>query len=1382
MNRVLYRAALLLALVFAVGGLATAIESTEVPADRPQTMAAATTSAVVDATNVPGGSMQNTSSNPWPATDIRHVPERDAMYVPPMYFEPHVGPLNPRRVCEKDFYLNVVHKSLHHEMIVKFTEESMVRWNGSLYSKSGMSLSQAQNFLGKHREVEIRRSSRKQPEELLDYWEKNGERNTGQDLANLNNYYVLEISENPDPMALIEEVIAIDIVETAYYLPPQQEACIDQAPDTPDYRAGQDYQDPAPLGVDAQFAWAYHTSGPGRVGYWCIDIENDWTEGHEDFNTGFAVLWGGDNGNSADHGDAVVGVYAACNNGADGMTGISYNVTPKGVSWSNQAGADAMEQWENAFNNAASSLFAGESYLIEIHWPGPDTGVPCNAGCGNCGQYEYIAVEYWQEAFDAVQTHTSNGIIVYEAAGNGQMNLDNAIYANRFNRGFRDSNAIVVGAGTCDVNVNNMCWSNYGSRLDCSGWGQCVWTLGYGDLYTEGTDATEYTDTFSGTSSATPVVAGSGNCLQGIAQDKYNTTLTPQQIESYMSTTGTPWGGTRDIGERPDLEMAINRIEPDCYPAIPGGWSYSFTPRDNNTATEGNCLISASLSGNANDTYLNFACYNAGPTPAPHGEGGDDVYTRLFIDNAWVFWVNVAPTIPANSWHRWNNWGPITVRGGRHQTQWWIDPLDEFNEESETNNWIYRQFSWSPLVLTNNTAVVRDAPPLKDWGSPTYFSGDGFRATGAWWTAVGILPQSGQDIDLYQYPNTYGSTSGYSTTEVFSSYGAGSCDWVLANGNVLADFGETRMYQAVREDDASTLDYAIEADASITVGSPYEEAQAFTAYEVLDVFEFAPGNGNQFYVAVKNITGNIDLQFTIVAPGSNYYDRADIWAFRNSGGVNETEWGVFTADAAGWYACVVFKPTSTGYNNAGNYTFEYRSPPAIDLQPGNNRPGWDWSIVARNTNDATVNDAHWPVAIQGNTTTYVNASWYNAGGGLATAAAFNNQVVLDNTIYANFANAVNLTAFAYSGVINQLGANIRGGRHTLALAVDENTLVAEFNEGNNVGSGQWVWSGLNLDHDTPLTRSFPPYQGGGPIPNSDGFVADPPGNHASVVGLLPSNTTADYDVNAYSDYSSTFIGYSVLEATSVYGSGSPDFVLFGYQTTGTYPIWYPGIINFDNETAAYRVEMDRTVSGARVFAAETWAIPDPDTLDDDVLNLYEVQLVSGVTYAFTCDVISGTADVSLRIFRDHDQIYTRSQALGLRNSAGGGGDEVLSFTPAESGWYALIVEKASGASYNLTAVYNLSGGRDTPSAVDDLVIQPYMFLGIPILRVAWNHVNSINGNPIPDRRYVVYRSSNVNIVPLPADSIGGTTDSIFYDFTVQPLDTKWFYRVITKGN
>ena len=73
---------------------------------------------------------------------------------------------------------------------------------------------------------------------------------------------------------------------------------------------------------------------------------------------------------------------------------------------------------------------------------------PANGFQPNTQQFGYVPVEYRQAQFEAIsQMISSRDIIVVEAAGNGQQDLDHPIYAGRFNRSMRDSGAIMVGAG-----------------------------------------------------------------------------------------------------------------------------------------------------------------------------------------------------------------------------------------------------------------------------------------------------------------------------------------------------------------------------------------------------------------------------------------------------------------------------------------------------------------------------------------------------------------------------------------------------------------------------------------------------------------------------------------------------------------------------------------------------------------------------------------------------------------------------------------------------------------------------------------------------------------------------------------------------------------------
>ena len=174
---------------------------------------------------------------------------------------------------------------------------------------------------------------------------------------------------------------------------------------------------------------------------------------------------------------------------------------------------------------------------------------------------------------------TSRGIIVVEAAGNGAENLDDVLYQtpgagfpagwrNSFRRTNRDSGAIVVGAGAPPPGTHGrdngpdrsrLDFSNWGALIDAQGWGREVTSCGYGDLQGGTNEDLWYTDTFSGTSSASPIVTGAIACIQGMAKARGRPVLTPAQVRNCLRSTGSPQQdapgrpATQRIGNRPDL-------------------------------------------------------------------------------------------------------------------------------------------------------------------------------------------------------------------------------------------------------------------------------------------------------------------------------------------------------------------------------------------------------------------------------------------------------------------------------------------------------------------------------------------------------------------------------------------------------------------------------------------------------------------------------------------------------------------------------------------------------------------------------------------------------------------------------------------------------------
>ncbi len=141
-------------------------------------------------------------------------------------------------------------------------------------------------------------------------------------------------------------------------------------------------------------------------------------------------------------------------------------------------------------------------------------------------------------------------------------------WRNSFRRSNRDSGAIVVGAGAPPPGTHGrdhgpdrsrLDFSNWGALIDAQGWGREVTTCGYGDLQGGTNEDLWYTDTFSGTSSASPIVTGAIACLQGMAKARGRPVLTPAQVRNFLRSTGSPQQdapgrpATQRIGNRPDL-------------------------------------------------------------------------------------------------------------------------------------------------------------------------------------------------------------------------------------------------------------------------------------------------------------------------------------------------------------------------------------------------------------------------------------------------------------------------------------------------------------------------------------------------------------------------------------------------------------------------------------------------------------------------------------------------------------------------------------------------------------------------------------------------------------------------------------------------------------
>lgn len=323
---------------------------------------------------------------------------------------------------------------------------------------------------------------------------------------------------------------------------------------TPSYEQYQGYVGPAPHGIDAPAAWRRGVRGQG---VWFADVEGGWNARHEDLPGDRITHVAGQPMTDPmwrQHGTAVLGEVVGRDNGK-GVVGLAPEVDRVFTSSiRGLAVADALDA-------AAERLRAGDVLLIELQGAGP--------------RGRFLPVEFWNDNFDAIQAATRRGVVVIEAAGNGGEDLDRKAYKGKLSRPGRDSGAILVGAGApARVGYTDRArldFSNYGSRVDVQGWGRKVTTLDYGDLQRcDGPGDRHYTDEFSGTSSASPIVAGAAVLVESWARQHRGAPLPPDVVRELLARTGTPQtsgiggsaaGELQQIGPRPDLERALSALE-----------------------------------------------------------------------------------------------------------------------------------------------------------------------------------------------------------------------------------------------------------------------------------------------------------------------------------------------------------------------------------------------------------------------------------------------------------------------------------------------------------------------------------------------------------------------------------------------------------------------------------------------------------------------------------------------------------------------------------------------------------------------------------------------------------------------------------------------------
>ena len=359
--------------------------------------------------------------------------------------------------------------------------------------------------------------------------------------ADLNNYFRVQTTDRAHTIELVRELSSLPLIENAYPEPSLDAAVPlgggDIAPPTALFESEQAYLDAAPSG---------HGYNPVRniVGAQGPDIqvcqqEASWHFDHEDVcDMTLASLVTSvpspDLDSWKDHGSACVGILTADRN-AYGTRGMASQASLILASFED-GGA-------NAISLATAAMNPGD--VMTSSWAWGVNGF-------------HAPLDFFQAEWDAVNIATLSGIAYHYGAGNTDSSLDDtSIYGNVYLPGAPDNGGTIVGATNSGDN-DKIWFSNFGTRVDCSAWGEDLSTIGYGDRFLPGGDFQQsYTSSFGGTSGAGPTTAAVAASLSNAVRVQNGVQLTAAEIRDAMRTIGSPQGAGGHIGPQADLEALL---------------------------------------------------------------------------------------------------------------------------------------------------------------------------------------------------------------------------------------------------------------------------------------------------------------------------------------------------------------------------------------------------------------------------------------------------------------------------------------------------------------------------------------------------------------------------------------------------------------------------------------------------------------------------------------------------------------------------------------------------------------------------------------------------------------------------------------------------------
>ncbi len=603
--------------------------------------------------------------------------------------------------------------------------------------------------------------------------------------------------------------------------------------------------------------------------------------------------------------------------------------------------------------------------------------------------------------------------------------------------------------------------------------------------------------------------------------------------------------------------------QPNLIPNLPAGWAWPFVPRPANDATLTSVPAPASLTGDAQSTWLNSAWRNIGTTSS----GG--FHNRTLWDGEHLLVDRTCPSLAAGVAGQGINGGPFAIPGGRHTFELRVDSGNEVAESNETDNNIAHQWSWKGDSMIANVPLLRAGPPdphggwssIPD-GEDKYDNCDGlwFATYDTWDVVYEWAVEPGADYDAQLHEWSTDATSGFKTPIATSTRRGRGLDGVISNGHMVPsmayDVGFTRF--------AGSGDYYVTQIRGQALAWGDSLTATFAQNEMLKVYDVPVTADHAGTVSVFLQLATTDPSVILM-----WVDRTfgigsltDVPANVATDVAGRARLDV-TAGAAGNYAVIVMRDPDWG---TGPRSFGLKVTGALpDLQTYP-ETGWHSPLVPRYTADGTPSSVAVPDTLPGyNQGPYMNWCLRNSGG-LACPTTSGAQLLVDGVSRGTYStSALPPGGNFYQNSTTRI-AEVRAGRHTLAIHANSGAAFPEITADNNAYGEQYCWGPLTEVHlgDMGWDPSPPPLTGGlqdVALGSGETFWYNNQARRLPVapagvwwqgyiIAPLPGN---DYDLELFEALQGAKNGFGEPLATSGWGSDQTDYVLVNLNLTPRRP-------------------------------------------------------------------------------------------------------------------------------------------------------------------------------------------------------------------------------------